>query len=458
MNITPTLDQVLRMVGEKNLPKAILDQKALIEKEEKEVKALTDALPTDLKDVPTEQKKDIIEKNKKLEEKMYSFLDDLEVEGIRLKTNRDEESRKAGEYSGAFDADYDLGHGGGSRVKGYRSDQLKSIGHRVMESKEMQEWCKSAAGTGRSAPVGTSPQFLDGAFDAKTLITGASSTSAGAFIITDRREMTETGLFFRPLTFLDLINFIPTNSDTLDYVEESSFTNAAAGVAEATSSADGLKPESAMAWVVRSKPVEIVAHTAAVTRNALSDWPRIRGEIDAAMQYGVREELEDLCIGGNGVTPNLLGLYNWSGVLSQAFDTDLFITYRKAITAIQRPGNDPTPGGNTDPDTYIMHPTDWENIELSYDNNQRYYYGGPSALGEKKLWGRRVVTSFAATAGSPILTTTRFLQGFVREGISIRMTDSHSDWFRRNIVCILVEGRFCFIVRRPAATALIATV
>lgn len=446
-----TLEKVMRMVG-RELPPTLQTSLDEIKADEVKVKEMSDALPENVTEATAEQKSAIIEANKLLEEKAYKFLDDLEVQGIRLKLDANSRAQRDQDY-GHLDTDLPqfskgvFGHGDNSRSK--------SIGQVVTDSKDFMEWCKACKS--RSTPNGNSPAVVIGDYDMKTLITGASSTSAGAFIVTDRRPMTEEGLYFRPLSVLDLISFSGTDSDTIDYVEETGFTNNAATVAEATSSADGLKPESAATWVVKQSAIQIIAHMDAVTRNALADVPRLRSIVDNMLRYGVREELEDLIIGGDGVTPNLLGMENVSGTLSQAFVTDIFTTYRKAITAIQRPGNDGTPGGNAEPDLYIMHPVDWENIELSYDNNQRYYYGGPTALGEKRLWGRRVVTSFGATQGAPILTTTRFHEGFVREGITIRATESHSDWFRRNMVAILAEGRFGYILRRPAATCIIAT-
>lgn len=446
-----TLEKVLKMVG-RELPPTLQTSYDEIKADYATAKEMSDKMPEDITKATAEEKTALIDFNKTLEEKTYKLLDDLEANNIRLKLSDDAKAQRQMDY-GHLDGSLP---GSKSSVGHGDRPSAKTVGQFASEHKDFIEWCKACKT--RSTPNGNSPAVVIPDFDMKTLITGASSTSGGAFIVTDRRPMTEEGLYFRPLGILDLISFSGTDSDTIDYVEETGFTNNAATVAEATSSADGLKPESAATWAVRQSSIQIIAHMDAVTRNALADVPRLRTIIDNMLRYGVREELEDLIIGGDGVSPNLLGMENVVGTLSQAFDTDLFTTYRKAITAIQRPGNDGTPGGNCEPDLYIMHPVDWENIELSYDNNQRYYYGGPTALGEKRLWGRRVVTSFGATEGSPILTTTRFHEGFVREGITIRATESHSDWFRRNMVAVLAEGRFGYILRRPSATCIIATV
>ena len=93
-------------------------------------------------------------------------------------------------------------------------------------------------------------------FGAKTLITGGSDTSGGAFVQNDYRGL-QVGLdlFQRPLTIRSLVTNGTTSSDTVEYVRVTSTTNTASPVAESTTTADpgsmnaanGVKPESALA-------------------------------------------------------------------------------------------------------------------------------------------------------------------------------------------------------------------
>jgi HK97 family phage major capsid protein len=123
-------------------------------------------------------------------------------------------------------------------------------------------------------------------------------------------------------------------------------------------------------------------------------------------------------------------------------------TTRKARTIIKTVGR-------TDPTAYAMHPTDWEAFDLAQDNEARYYYGGPSVLGNPRLWGLPVVESEALTAGQAIIADWKWAVLWQRMQAQILVSDSHSDFFIRNLIAILAEMRAAFAVIRPKAFALI---
>jgi HK97 family phage major capsid protein len=70
----------------------------------------------------------------------------------------------------------------------------------------------------------------------KSVFTGGSSTSAGAFVVNERTDILET-LGRREYRLRDLISVRTTGSDSVEFVQQTSHTNNAAEVAEATSSA-----------------------------------------------------------------------------------------------------------------------------------------------------------------------------------------------------------------------------
>ncbi|MGC7238463.1 phage major capsid protein, partial [Mycobacteroides abscessus subsp. abscessus] len=73
---------------------------------------------------------------------------------------------------------------------------------------------------------------------------GQSRTSAGAFIVPDRTDIVEM-LGRRPLRLRDLCAKRRTTSDVVEYVRETSHTNNAAPVPEASSAAAPTAPGSA---------------------------------------------------------------------------------------------------------------------------------------------------------------------------------------------------------------------
>src|SRR5690606_39836012 len=213
--------------------------------------------------------------------------------------------------------------------------------------------------------------------------------SGGAFVRADDLGL-QVGLepFMRPLTLRQLVTNGTTQSDSIEYVRVTGVTNNAAPVPEATSAAPidgttvtnaagGLKPESGLAVQRVSTPVRTIAHWIPVTKRALSDAAQMMTLIDSFLEYGLEEELEDQMIAGDGTGENFEGLANVSGVQTQAWDAtgtgedmQRLRTLRKAKTKVFTVGR-------SNPNAYLLHPSDVESIDLSVNGNADFYFGGP---------------------------------------------------------------------------------
>jgi len=335
----------------------------------------------------------------------------------------------------------------------------KSLGERFTNSPEFTSWKNQW-------PGGRIPENLKG-FQAppvefsglKALITGASDTSGGALVDSDRRGLLDFGTFQRPLTLRDVITSGTTGSDAVEYVRVTAFTNSAAPVPEATSSASpvadedgvlepvagaGVKPESNLTLLKVTTPVKTIAHWVPVTRRAISDAGQLRTLIDSFLSYGLEEELEDQIFNGDGNGENFEGLITVADVQTQAWDTDILTTSRKARTKVRTVGR-------ATPNAYVLHPLDWEKIDLLQDNEARYFFGGPMQIGTPRLWGLPVIESEAATPGIGWVGDFRMAVLWDREQSSITVSDSHADFFIRNLIAILAELRAAFGVIRPKA-------
>lgn len=326
-----------------------------------------------------------------------------------------------------------------------------SLGSQFVESDVWTAFLKSVAPNGKLAdgvrfqgppvPVDSKDLLYGAAY--KALITGASATSAGAMIVNDfQPDLLVPGR--RPLRIRDVITVGQTTSDMVEYVRVTTETNNAAPVAEATVVTDGAKPESAVAMQAVTAPVKTVAHWIPATRRALSDAAQIRTYIDAFLTYGLEEELEDQMIRGDGTGQNFTGLLSTTGVQTQAYDTDLLVTTRKARTKVATVGR-------SVPTAYLIHPTDWEAIDLLKDAEQRYYFGGPMQMGTPRLWGLPVVETEAVPAGVAVVGDMRQMVLWDREEAQVLVSDSHADFFVRNIIVILAELRAAFGVLKPNA-------
>ena len=334
----------------------------------------------------------------------------------------------------------------------------KSLGEQFTDSPEYKGLLSQA----RGGAFGAKQRVQSEMFGVKSLVTGGSDTSGGAFVQNDYRGL-QVGLdvFQRPLRMRDVVTNGTTTSDTVEYVRVTSVTNNAAPVAEATSSAaptapggagalvnnagGGYKPESGLALAKVTTAVKTIAHWMPVTKRALSDAAQIRTLIDAFLRYGLEEELEDQMVQGDGTGENFDGLGNVSGVQSQAWDTNALVTLRKAKTKVRTVGRSIA-------NAYLLNPADVETIDLLTDNENRYYFGGPSGTGSAQpLWNLPVIETEAVPAGTGYVGDFRKAILWDREQATIQMTDSHLDFFVRNLVAILAEMRAAFGVLQPNA-------
>lgn len=323
----------------------------------------------------------------------------------------------------------------------------KSVGEQVVDDPTFAAWrSQMVIGGGvTGAKFGHSPRVpVPGGL--KTLLTGAGATSAGALVDSEFLGLRDMGTFQRPLTIRDIITNGSTMSDVVDYVRITGFTNAAAPVAEATATggSTGAKPESTLTFLTISEPVKTVAHWIPATRRSLADAGQLRTYIDGFLRYGLEEELEDQILTGDGVGENFTGILNVSGTQTQAWDTDLLTTLRRARTKVRL-------NGRAAPTAYVLHPNDWEDLDLLQDNEARYYFGGPSVLGSPRIWGLPVVESEGMTEGTGVVGDWRQAVLWDREMANVLMSDSHLDFFIRNMIAILAELRAAFGVLRPSA-------
>lgn len=282
---------------------------------------------------------------------------------------------------------------------------------------------------------------------AKALITGDSATSAGAFVTAEDLGLRDSGTFQRPLTIRSVITNGTTNSDSVEYVRVTGFTNSASPTPEATaaSGSTGLKPESALTFVRETANVRTIAHWVPVTRKALSDAGQIRTIIDNFLRYGLEEAVEEQIINGTGTSEDFEGLVALAvddQVQDQAWATDLLTTSRKARTLVKTVGRDT-------PNAYLLHPEDWERFDLlTNDTAGNFYFGGPMQLGTPRLWGLPVVESEAVPAGYGFVGNFRQCVLWDREQASITV-GTIDDQLVRNLVTILAEGRYAFGCFRP---------
>jgi HK97 family phage major capsid protein len=336
--------------------------------------------------------------------------------------------------------------------------RVKNLGLEVVNSQQFK--AAMAPYVGRESGVPERAKFSTDPISTKSLFIGGNATSAGAFVTPEQTGIIEM-LGRRPLTIRDFISVRRTGSDTVEYVVQTSHTNAAAPVAEATTSAaptapgtagplvqaagGGYKPEGAWAFQRKTATVKTIAEWVPATKRALADAAQLEGLINDELQADIAETEENQILTGNGTGENLTGILSTSGIQTQTFDTDIFVSTRKALTKARVVGR-------VVPNAIALNPTDVEKVDLARESGTgRFFSGGPFAMGPRTLWGTPILETEGVAAGTALVGDFSKAVLWDREQTSISITDSHADFFIRNLVAILAEERVAFGVTRPTA-------
>ena len=285
----------------------------------------------------------------------------------------------------------------------------------------------------------------------KAIIT---STVTADLIQPDYRGMLDP-FYQQPLVVRDVVTTGTTTSDTIEYARLESVTNAATVVPEASDTAgSGVKPQSSMTFEKITTSVKTIAHWMAATKRALADTGQLRTLIDQFLRYGLEEALEGEIVNGDGTGEHFTGLLNTPGTLAQPFSTDTLETIRKAITQVQLTGR-------TQPNALLINPADDEAFDLLKGGDGNYMQGSlvPWVGGQPRtVWGIPRVVTESMPAGTGLLGNFRFAVLWDREAATLTATDSHDDFFVRNLIAMLAELRAAFGVLRPQAFCEVALV
>ncbi len=272
-------------------------------------------------------------------------------------------------------------------------------------------------------------------------------TSTGLTSIEKLPGIVELGV--RRLTIKDLIAAGATSNTTIRYIREVSFNNSAATVAEGAA-----KPAALFEYQEVDAPVRKIAAYVKVTDELFADYLAMASYINQRLPYMVERTAEDQILNGNGVGQNLTGILQTSGIQTQAKGADTAAdALFKALTLVRFTGF-------FEPDGFVFHPTDWQNLRLAKDSAGQYFGGGPftGAYGSSPLvqydsyWGKPAVITPAIPVGTALCGAFKLgAQYFQREGLTIDMTNSDQDDFIKNLMTILAEERLALAVYRPLA-------
>jgi HK97 family phage major capsid protein len=266
-----------------------------------------------------------------------------------------------------------------------------------------------------------------------------SAGSGGGRIWSDRREGLLVESPVRNVRLLDVITVGTTDSDTIEWAQETTVTDAAAETAYGTA-----VPEAAYGYTKTSTSVKRIGHFVPATKGALADGGQLRTLIESRLMRGVYFRLESQALAGDGTGQNLTGILSTAGIGSQALGSDTrFDAVHKAITNVRV-------NAYAEPTVIGMSPADFEKVLLEKDSSGNYVHGRAASEGTlQTLWGLVPVVSTLFTTGTPVVGNYADAVMWMRSGVSIAASDSHSDYFTKGLVAILAETRAAFAVLQP---------
>lgn len=246
----------------------------------------------------------------------------------------------------------------------------------------------------------------------------------------------------RPIQIIDLVPPGSTDMVSIVYMEETTFTNNAAEVAEGNQFA-----EAALALTERSSSVRKIAVFIPVTDEQLDDVSGIQSYLDNRLRFMLRQRLDYQIVNGDGIAPNLTGILNVTGIQSFARSQEHFDALAEAMRRVRVTGR-------AIPNVFVIHSTNWwsQNMRLRKTNTGEYVWGHPSQPGPDRIWGLPMVETEVLPVNTSLVGDfPNHCQLFEKQGIDVKISDSHSDYFIKGKQAIRATVRVALPVYRPAA-------
>lgn len=318
--------------------------------------------------------------------------------------------------------------------------EIKTIGAHFVGSDSYKRMAKNLRSMGQVAAVEVD-DFLGWKGAAAASGTKATFDTAGSTLTGYDRQAGIILLGTERPRVADLLSRGQTTQNTIRYVREDTFANAAVEVSEG-----GLKPEASFDTSEQDAPVRKIAVTAKVTDEMFADFPVIRDYINARLPLMVQLREDAQLLAGNGTAPNLRGILNTSGILTQAKGADPVpdAIYKGMVQILAT--------SFFVPDGVVMHPLDWQDVRLLRTADGMYIWGSPADAGPERIWSLPVVITTAMTQNTGLVGAFKLgAQVFYRQGISIESTNSNEDDFKRNLIALRAEQREALAVYRATA-------
>lgn len=219
------------------------------------------------------------------------------------------------------------------------------------------------------------------------------------------------------------------SSGTVEYITWGTADDPAGVVPEGE-----LKPEADVTPTPHALSLDTYAHWKAITRQALEDWPRIQSIVEGKLRGGLANALE-------AAASTVIQAAAFGTVTGDDFVSGI----RLGIGEVQANGYQPN--------AILLNPADFAQLDIDASAGAG---NGPVSFGT--FWGIRPVPVGALPTGTAYVGDFKeAVTWFDRNSAAVYMTDSHADYFIRNLLVVLAEQRSAFAATELAAAVKVTT-
>lgn len=231
-------------------------------------------------------------------------------------------------------------------------------------------------------------------------------------------------------SILDVLPTYVHGSPEYSYMRQGTRTNNAAVVADGA-----VKPTSVYGVTRVENSLSIIAHLSeGVSKYWFQDNASLETFLAEELDYGLGRAIEAKVLADVNAT---------SGIQTQAFSTSVLQTLRKTLTKLEVVGLMPS--------AFILHPTDWEALELLLTSEDAVEYRSlPFDANSRRLWGVPLVSSVTQTAGVSHTLAAESVALDTDGSVDIEWSkESNAEDFSRNLLRARCETRVGTSVFRP---------
>ena len=249
----------------------------------------------------------------------------------------------------------------------------------------------------------------------------------------------------RPQNMRQIIPNGSTSSDVVRFVKESGYSNGAAAKAEGATLG-----QTDFDMTATSVNVEKIGTYLRISEEMLADTQQLTSYISNRVPAKLLEVEDDQILGGNGVAPNLNGLYNSgtnfdtsaSGAFYQSVDSaNEFDVLVAAINQLAL--------SNYKPNYILLNPTDFHKILLLKDSQSRYLKDQVYQGIQPSFMGVPVIINNEVNAGSFLVGDFNSCQLWIRENLSVSFHREDGTNIRDGFVTVRCQERVALATYLP---------